>query len=697
MIVVSLDEGGRFEFQYGSVNSHCMFVGGAVFFCKSAQDVQHELGRLKEFFEKVCEEQHAVFPEDLHYNHRKDGQVINAETASCVKQALFTELPDFLKNRGRWSVGAANGSYGLYAMVSDSRGMGQGESAVKNNLLDDNVAANRYEHMAYRTLENLLFYNHKTTNEKTFQLELATRVLPVGNNKALASDTRMLGYRKRRAPDGGIDPDTVIVTDEGSYRAFLESAAESAGCLDAQFNINVQTINYDAPQNKQGFLYLADTICSLFQDLMRTSRDAGTGLKKLYDYCGKTVGTQKTMLWAYHPIDRLLRRALIAEKAGNCFEALLAVCKSKEFQRELNTVYETQWFASVGRRISAAHNSAELQMALEKLNAYMRQPGYSLKYSQQILKTLKTAVEQLKSMSQRGPLLFRLLVIEMTIQNHMGNHEKATQIYDQCIREAHNTTIEEFLGLQNMISVTLLDSMETGKALKIAQSTVTYHEMLNQIRKEICESPDPAIPSYGRALSQLGQCQAFSGSYDDAICTFKAALRHFREEPGDRMRTISYLLHAAIEADNKEIFETYADAYFGQKDISEGWKKNKALPDENSKFGLYVFMKAIYVLYREQLSRKEILALTNAVRKRYTSKADGHPWELILKYCALLVLFVSDSPEQAEWWDAEIPNAVDHPKEGILPRILMEAHEQIDAARNGRYELLDCHLPFMYR
>ena len=99
MIVLSLDEGGRFE----QLNMpQCMLIGGTVLVCKNQQDVDMEEKALRNFFVDICKDQEAVYPADLHFN-RVNGTVVNAEKASKVKKALGEALPDFFHRRGRWT------------------------------------------------------------------------------------------------------------------------------------------------------------------------------------------------------------------------------------------------------------------------------------------------------------------------------------------------------------------------------------------------------------------------------------------------------------------------------------------------------------------------------------------------------------------------------------------------------------------
>ena len=697
MLVVGLDESGRFE----SLTSHgdrcCTFIAGPVFRCNSTQDIKRELTRLESFFKRVCSDQQATYPADLHFNRNAEGSIINAGAASRVKKQLAEELPAFMQGIGCWAAEKPYGTYGLYAMVSDRFGMSQGIDSPAGNLTDDNTASNRYEHMAYRTLENLLFYNHKLAKESSLRLDLATRVMGVGQSAELREDAKKLGFAQRRTTDGSFDNSTVIVTDETSYRAMLSSAAERAGRTDVQCELNIWSISYKSPQFQQGFLYLADTICSVFQDIIGGISEVGAALSALSDYCKQTTGKQMTMLWAYHPIDRELRIALESEKHLDYFSALLTTQSALKGKGPLRDVYDDLWFSAILRRITMAEDCLQLQIALQKLDNYIHDSRNSTRSAIAIADTLKKALGKVKPAAGQEKLYFRMAIIEMTLYNHLGDSEAAKECYLRCVAYAQSTSIEEFLGVQNMYSVALLDSFRTDEAMEIAQAAVNYHEMLNDIRKEIYTSHPDIFVSYGRALSQLGQCYAFSVEYDEAIAAFQRALPHFINESRDRLRTVTYLLHAAIEMGDIELFESFSKIGFGYDSILALWKTQHRIPDEWDKYLIYVFVKAMYVLYRDQLAKKEIITMINILRKRYLDKRDNHPWELIMKYCALLTAYAGGNTDTIDWFDHEIDTSVSDLRDGILPRILREAHEQIREAKSHRFDLVQGHLPYMYR
>ena len=692
MLVIGLDEVGHFELHNPDAKQ-CPFIAGPVFRCNYDADIERELNRLRDFFSRVCSKQHAVYPTDLHFNRDSYGNIINKSTAEQVKKQLAQELPDFLKS-------CPYGTYGLYAMVSDQAGMSRDNNVWTGNLTNDAIASIRYEHMAYRVLENLLFYNHKIENESNLHLYLATRVMGVGDSPELRKEATKLGYANRKAPDGTIDNNTVVVTDETSYRAMLSSAAERAGRADIQCDLNIWSINYRIPQRQQGFLYLADTICSIFQDLIYRVSDVGTALQTLSDYCKHTVGSPMTMLWAYHPIDLELSSALESEKHMDYFSALLTVQNVIKNAGKLEQVYNELWISELQNRISMIDNGIQLQLALDKLDSYIRVPQSNIQYAWSIAETLKKAVEKVPPSTINGNLYFRIAEIEMALHNHQGHYEAAKECYRRCITYTPYISIDEFLGMQNMYAVALQDSLHPDEAMEIAKETVNYQEMLNDIRKEIYSDHPETFVQYGQSLSQLGQCYAFLGDYENAISYFQKALQHFTNSPDDTVRTTSYLLHAAVEKGDVSLFEAYSPACFKCKNILNHLKNEHEIPKNLNKFQLYIYAKAMYLLYRDQLKKKDIANITNSLKISYLRIRYGHPWEMIMKYCALLSVYVGEKKEIINWFEHEMDVSVANTTDGLLTlltQIVREAHEQVGEAKAGRFELLPHHLHYMYR
>ena len=127
---------------------------------------------------------------------------------------------------------------------------------------------------------------------------------------------------------------------------------------------------------------------------------------------------------------------------------------------------------------------------------------------------------------------------------------------------------------------------------------------------------------------------------------FKEALAQFDEQSIDYNITLSYLLHHYIDMGNCESYERYAPIYFGGHDAV--WDQFKYLKDmtedeqkqQSFKFAFYVYIKALYTFYLDQLNsekRRDLFKWVQNIPKSSKSEhLNGHPWELIYKYFALI-------------------------------------------------------------
>ena len=695
MIVVSLDEGGRFERVNRFAAGKCMLIGGAVFQCKEKRDADAELRRLERFFRGTCEKQNADYPFDLHYNW-KNGAVVNSEAANKVKAALLESMPGFLQGRGEWAEDRPNGTYYLYAMAGDEKGIYTGGS----NLIDDAYATNRYEHMVYRTVNNLLFFNPLLPKDADFQLELATRVVDVKADSQLRAQTDKLGHSKRREGEGTFEDGVRVVTDAGSFRTALEEAIIDSTVKNARFEIHVQSINYNKPQYRQGFLYLADTLCSLYQDAVRCCTDADSALKQLYKCCSETAGKQNMFLWAYHPVDVQMRQVLEHCTYNNYFDALLLTNEIRSLQSGISGVYDELWLSAAEKRIIADGTPLQLYIALEELDGYLHKRGYNLAFAQNILDVLQKQYDMMHDGKNDADdrLQYQLYKVQITIYNHQGDFARSLETFERCRERSQYVTMEEYLGLQNLLAVALLDADRYDEAMKIIKEEICYHEMLIGIKKEIYPNAKNVFVSYGRALSQLGQCYAYKGEYEEAKDHFIRAIGMYGDSAGDIKITESYLLHAAIEMKDRELYEKWAERYFDCTGPDNWFAAAVNLNGTCDKFGLYVFIKAVYYLYRDEVNPKKIRGWANIIQRVYKKMKDGHPWEFILKYLALLWV-CRIAPGGDERSDALIKEAVDSVKrKGILERITDATLVCYERAKRGDFEPEeDSQLRYMYR
>lgn len=689
MITIALDEGGHFE--RISNSSKCMFVGGVIFKYKSNSDCKQELQRLQKFFQETCQSVECRYPEDLHYN-RIEGKVVNGSSANKVKKALIENLPDFLNGRGKWQNDSAKGSYYLYAIVGDKEGI---ESFTQNgisNLIDDNQSCNRYEHMAYRSIENILFYNPLLIDNEV-RLNLATRVIATNNDEDFQKEVIVTGHEQAKE-------NIYKVTNSSSFRAAVATMIQTSNRTDIQFNdIRVESIYYYPDQNRnfyQGFLYLSDTICSLFSDILGGCNRADIGIEKLWLKCQEYTPS-RALFWTYNEFDQKYRYLYRAFERKDYYVALREMYNLSKESEKNYSVYETLWLSQVKKKILFSSSLDGLTEAVSRLDLDLAHSNISVAEARFIYNLVKPRIEELCS-SYEVSLLFRLYKAELAINNHEGNYHDADKSFQKCMNYSQYVSIEEYLELRNMYSVSLCDGKNFEKAIEITKETLSWEELLVDVKKTIYPNNEKIFVHYGRTLSQLGQCYAFDGDFDLAIKSFEEAIKSFGTAQGEISRTLSYLLHTTIEANNLELYNQYSKEYFGTSDRKEQLIRLLAEESIPNAFGLYVYLKAHYIFYLHTSDRKITEDILNKIEKcKKYQHIDSHPWEMIFKYMAFLSVSIGNK-KYREKGDAYIKLSKGLSKpEGILNSILKEIDLQYTEVLNGNSPFNASRLSFMYR
>ena len=182
MLTISLDEYGRFE------NTHpgrCM-IAGVVYEDAAGTGRTAELNRIQSFLQKACADCNVRYPQDLHYE-RSGNRILNKGACDRVKDHIAGIFGDFIRN--------ARGTYYIYAVVSERRGISLFADPAASNLLRDDFGGNKYLHMTQMAVRNLVV-NNPVVQDTNYHLELATRVLNVGNDMILRSQTEQLGMSR---------------------------------------------------------------------------------------------------------------------------------------------------------------------------------------------------------------------------------------------------------------------------------------------------------------------------------------------------------------------------------------------------------------------------------------------------------------------------------------------------------------------
>lgn len=715
MVVVALDEGGNFENLKPSAK--CMYIGGVVFQCKDDDARKKELERLQTFLEESCSKEGCKYPKDLHYN-RCDGQIINFETANKVKNAVIKSLPDFLNGNGEWASNGPKGTYYIYALVGDKNGINYFENNGLNkinsieeisNLINDNVSSNRYEHMAYRAIEDLLFYNTRF-HDNNVRLNLATRVFNLKNNRDLEKETIQTGHEKHDIYDS-----TFKATTLSSYRAALISMIQNSTRKNIHFeDISVESIFYgNNPQHnlKQGFLYLSDIVCNVYGSILEHCNQADSGIEQLWQQC-QQYAPKRFYVWSYDDFDQKYReiyKSFVAKDYYNCLKNIYLVSRENEKSAK---VYDSLWFDDIKKSILFSNTEDEFEYVEKSINQLEMELENSeihvdeARFIHQFLKSkTENICEKTKDDSRSIVLLYNLYKSEMTIYNHEGNYEASNSAFQMCKRYSQYVDVEEFLELQNLYSVKLLDSGEFEKATELTLENCELEKMVNEVKSYICPEIKKSIHQ-GRTFSQLGQCYSFLENYVNANENFQKSLLCYGGDDFNSTITRSYLLHMYIEQKNKNDYEKQALIYFGSENI-----KNQLLDIlnnlENSpvtnKFKLYVYMKALFIFYVDDLKMnnpkllKEILLKLETIKNLKSNVS--HPWEMIYKYAAFCCLNVGNKEynDKAEEYINFAKTSLVNVDGGILQKIIDEIDIQFESVKEGKDAFEKSKLTYMYR
>lgn len=697
MITVALDEYGTFE--NVEEKNKCMVIGGIIFKCSTDSDRIKELERLKKLYEHACTQVNCEYPTDLHYN-RRCGRIINLYEANAVKDMLMDMLPDFLQGKGEWINDKPHGRYIMYALVGDKKGLSNFSAEGISNLIDDNVATNRYEHMAYRTIENILFYNLHN-NDNDVRLELASRSLP-DNEEDLLNEMKKLGADKLQT-NSNSDMAFYAVTNGGSYRSALASAIQNSKKQNMNVDLRVQSINYRVGNHNlyQGFLYMADTICSVYCEAIHNIKTLPIAMEKLYNICSKYIGAENTYLWAYDEIDQQYREAVRSYESGMYFECIENIFKIKSNKSAVAGKYDS-WISILENRLINNANYESFRIAVDRYNNYIRlsnDTSVALNHTSYAYDLLIKIADKINCDKILTADWFKLYMIKLIMSNHLGDFLESDKAYNKCIEYSQYVSTEEYLDLRNMMSVYLADSGEFDKALKNTLTTVSYEEMLVDIKKEICPVNDQIFVHYGCTLSQLGQCLSFSGKYDEALVAFQKSLSVFGEDIKNVNRTTSYYLHALIEANNIVEYDNVASGYFGAIGYEKQFRNiidNGNLDDTARAYALYVYLKGLYRLHINDISRVFSITMINDIKKISTELDNCHPWEMIYKYCVLILFAKKKSSDNKIFneFKEKALSCINEPK-GIMLSIIENNSKEIHSVIDN----IECRssLSYMYR
>lgn len=644
MITIALDENGDFEGFQQSGQPEPLFIAGIVYDDKGHEnDAWNEMQRLDEYFRAVASEVECHYPIDLHMNHKGT----NGYNVKRMKTELQATLPEFFqqgtyKNKkiGKYP---RQGSYRIAMMLKSGIGKSILNRKSTSMLVNDEYASNLYMNMAYSIVSRLVFHNPYDLHVSKVKFDLATRQVPVkADDTELCNKYTKIGY-KYKNEEGDIR--FFQVANDYNYRAALDRKLLETNRLDLDIDrFSVRSILYYADQEKSKqytFLYLADTICAILNH-NKEGQSVTEWQESFVKQATQLNGSSQNLIFMYDDIDMAYEQAVTAYQQKDYFKALSVLFASKQSRSEFKNYYWEQWFPKIEEWISQVNDVDAIEEAVRQFAKYAN--SNLLKQDELVyLHThLKPLVETTK-IDKRSQYIF--YDASVTAYNHIGDSQMAEQCFEICKRFAKYCHVEEYLLTLKRRVVMLNDQYRYEEALSLAKEILEYEDELASLRQLLVESDEEASISKGRALSQCGQVYAYMRDPQVETC-FKEALAQFDEQSIDYNITLSYLLHHYIDMDNRESYGRYASIYFGGHD--DVWDQFKYLKDmtedeqkqQSFKFAFYVYIKALYTFYLDQLNsekRRDLFKwVQNLPKSSKSEHLNGHPWELIYKYFALI-------------------------------------------------------------
>lgn len=678
MLVISLDEYGQFE---GNAAKRGV-VGGVVFKCYGLREKNDERERIVDYLKKACQSCGASFPKDLHPCFESGKKIPqNSVALTRVKEYIRNTFAQFLAEA------EPNGRYYLYSVVSEPEGVSMFEGEDAGNLLKDSYAGNRYLHMTQMAIRNLVINNLKL-QDRVYSLDLATRVLnETATTAEQKAQARKLGLMKVREQNGDFS-ESYHLTDANSYISTLSAAIMEDEREDVEFTLSVQSIRYELNEGGnqfQAFMYLADIVCDLISASLKV-QEGGTA-QRLLNKLNEFTTHRDNMVWCYHDVDFKLRRAINYMLEGCWFPCLQLIHSIQSENSDQAKFYREHWIGILMEKLRQRKDHACITDAARQLALYMRKPNAPAEECQYIAEQLQELAKG-EDEKHYGLCHYLLNSCLMTLCNHRGDDVQAECHYRMCEQYAANVPLDEYLELRNAYSVTLLDRQHYQKALENTKKTVELEVLADALKEQAFGMKGGISISHGRSLSQLGQCRAFLGQYEQAQACFLQALDAFQSSPVDMQITRSYLLHSYIESGEKTAYAKLAAVYFGSSNTKKQIEGVFRMEDTTFAFALLVYLKGWYRLYPNGFPTRITETLLTGIAEKGKGRM-GHPWELIWKYVALLSANTMRK-DLASTAQKNLRQMRDN-SAGLLRQICLDSIESCKAGKETS------NLPYMYR
>lgn len=702
MITIALDEQGDFENLEGKIDKAPVFIGGVVYddFDKDT-DYDNEKKRLQQYLENVCTSVGCRYPQDLHFS--SDGN--NGKSVAKVKRKFTDTIKEFLEC-GTWNSKniipeAREGKYYIFALLRGENGKRNLLSKDVSEVVKDDFASNLYVHMAEDVVSRLIFHNPVIRDICKVRLELATRrVLLSGVDRTnRKKQYELLGFKEvQRTDKGSAGPTEFLLTNPDNYRTAIER--EMLNCEQDRIlvdRIGVKSIYYKNQKKGMDFLYLADAICS-YLGFKVQGRAAGEWIEEFDKRSGEINGSVENLIWGYDAVDDYFSKAWSAFENKDYYKALSIAFEGSKNNSTMTPFYVRKWFGYIGAFIDVQKDISGFSMAVKKYRESMFNNNLNQEKLVYVFRHIETMSKNVVFQNNKEEAeLYDLYDSGVSAFIHNSNLDEAENCFKKVKKYAAYVATESYLRTRNKMVVFLCDNLRFEDALNLADENVTYHELLTEMKKSMFGDTFSEALGHAIALSQRAQVYAFMND-ERAEKDFVDALNILDEGTPDRYITQSYLLHYYVSRNERDKYEQLAKEYFGNKSslmeqfnylVKEGAKEKNAR--FSLKYALYLFVKASYAFYLDEMPTKLVNKFKNIekalcdVSKKAEKQINGHPWEMIYKYLALIMISRTLMKEADEYKKKILITFKE--SKGLIEDIVNESVYKIDKLlENEQYE-----------
>ena len=445
------------------------------------------------------------------------------------------------------------------------------------------------------------------------------------------------------------------------------------------------------------------------------------------------------LVFCYDRVDNYYNKAWDYYKEGNSYETLSVIYDAEELGDAYALYYKDRWFADIKKRLRETVDPNSFSKSIDDLNRIL----YTNNLNQNKLLYLLNSLEELahevafkyRSVDNKARMFYKLYETGMSAYCHIGETDKAMEYYEKCKEYAPYIDAEAYLRTHNKLAVCLEDSFDWDRAEEIAEETVSFQELISDMKRSIFNTDDEYM-NEAKAISQYARILALKRD-DRTIEKFRSALQKLEKGSSNYKITQSYLLHHLADMGMKDEFETELTDYtYGASTYDERLKRfifSSSDSDSNisKPYALYVIIKGLYYFADSQeISSlwKKIKRIDAELKQNDGALPSGHPWEIIYKYMEILAYKQGDKQSQEkfkelregclkyhgdiiyaieQYGSAEVAEVTGRPEERdtITENLTKYMKENFDTLRdaefsedgNKRYHELGEYFTFMYK